>query len=244
VDSPIDRRARYELAHFGEAIGDPSRAAMLVSLMGGEGRPASDLARVAGIAPSTATSHLQRLEAAGLVLAQPRGRHRYYTLAGAHVAHALESIAVGSRARGATAALDGSERGAFALARTCYGHLAGRLAVAIWAQARALRWVRWSDSAVTLRPRGVEALHRVGLLGDLSNGLEGRPCIDWSERVAHVSGPLGIALCDALCGKRWLTRTAGRLLRITPRGREGLRALDVRLIAGPVGSHTPSRAEG
>jgi hypothetical protein len=210
---------------------------MLVSLMGGEGRPASDLARVAGIARSTATSHLQRLQAAGLVVAQPRGRQRYYSLAGAHVAHALESIAVGSRAGGGAAPLDGSDRAAFALARTCYGHLAGRLSVAFWAHARAMRWVGWSDAAVTLRPRGVEALRDVGLLGDLSSGLEGRPCIDWSERAAHVSGPLGVALCDALSASRWVIRGHGRVLRIMPRGKEGLRALDVRLIVGRPPAH-------
>src|SRR4051812_18178051 len=66
--STLDRRARFELAQLGEAIGDPSRAAMLVALLGGVALPASELARAAGVAPSTATSHLQRLGDAGLVV--------------------------------------------------------------------------------------------------------------------------------------------------------------------------------
>ena len=39
-------------------IGDPTRAAMLGALLGGEALPAGELARRAGIAPATATSHL------------------------------------------------------------------------------------------------------------------------------------------------------------------------------------------
>jgi DNA-binding IclR family transcriptional regulator len=66
----------------------------LVTIIGGAAIPASDLARIAGLAPSTATSHLRRLEAAGLVVVCPRGRHQYFSLSGSHVAHAVESQTV------------------------------------------------------------------------------------------------------------------------------------------------------
>src|SRR5579859_1158506 len=92
VRSPIDRRSCYELAHVGDAIGDPSRAAMLVALMGGVAMPASELARVAHVVPSTATSHLRRLMQAGLVVVRAQGRHRYFALSGAHVAEAVERL--------------------------------------------------------------------------------------------------------------------------------------------------------
>jgi hypothetical protein len=119
-----------------------------------------------------------------------------------------------------------------ARARTCYGHLAGRLAVAFWARARDARWVRWSDVAVRLLPRGREALTACGLFDGASPThmrMElGRPCLDWSERVPHVAGPLGVTLCDALLTRRWVVRVKdGRTLRITPRGGEALRALGV-----------------
>jgi DNA-binding transcriptional ArsR family regulator len=227
VDSPIDRRARYDLAHFGEAIGDPSRAAMLVALMGGTARPASDLARIAGVAPSTASSHLQRLEAAGLVVVRPYGRHRYYALAGAHVAQAVESIATGTAANGQKPRRGPAPDDALALARTCYGHLAGRLAVAFWARAREARWVRWSDAAVTLLPGGRDTFARHGLLRDARTHI-GRPCLDWSERVPHVAGPLGVALCEELLARGWVARNAdSRALRVTTRGDDRLRALGV-----------------
>src|SRR4051812_4469837 len=92
VRSPIDQRARCELTQFGDAIGDPSRAAMLVALMGGVARPAGELARAAGVSPSTATSHLNHLTTAGLIEVRVQGRFRYYALCGSRVADAVERV--------------------------------------------------------------------------------------------------------------------------------------------------------
>jgi DNA-binding transcriptional ArsR family regulator len=218
--SAIDRRARYELANFGEAIGDPSRSAILVALMGGVARPATELARVAGIAPSTATSHLARLLDAGLLVVHAQGRHRYYALAGPEVAHAVESLVT---LRAPPRRMMSDE--ALAKARTCYGHLAGTLAIAFWTRARDARWVRWTDGAVALLPRGRDAFLR-----DANLPLAGRPCIDWTERVPHVAGPLGVATCDALIAAGWLARAkTSRALRVTARGAERFAELGVRL---------------
>jgi DNA-binding transcriptional ArsR family regulator len=226
VSSPVDRRARYDLADLGEAIGDPSRAAMLVALMGGVALPASELAQVAGVAASTATSHLRRLTDAGLVVARAQGRHRYFALAGPHVAEALERLA--------TLDVRGSPRRplpdeALSLARTCYAHFAGRVAVAFWKRAVEERWVRWTDASVSLLPRGQAALARRELLVDAALPLTGTSCLDWSERVPHVSGRLGVALCGALFARGWVKRVQGsRAVRVTARGEEGLAGLGVR----------------
>jgi DNA-binding transcriptional ArsR family regulator len=72
-------------------IGDPTRAAMLGALLGGEALPAGELARRAGIAPATATSHLARLVEHGLLVPRRAGCHRYYA-ASADVAAALEAL--------------------------------------------------------------------------------------------------------------------------------------------------------
>jgi DNA-binding transcriptional ArsR family regulator len=220
MDSAVERRARYELAHFGEAIGDPSRAAMLVALIGGAARPASELARAAGVAPSTASSHLAHLLDAQLVVVRPQGRHRYYALASPEVAHAVESL-VTLRAPPRRMHTDD----VLANARTCYGHLAGRLAVAFWSRARDARWVRWTDGGIALLPRGRDAF-----LPHADLPLAGRPCIDWTERVPHVSGPLGVRVCEAFLAERWLARARGsRALRVTPRGEAALARLGVRV---------------
>ncbi len=203
---------------------------MLIALMGGTARPASELARIAGIAASTATSHLQRLEGAGLVIVRAQGRHRYYALAGPTVARAVESLATCAPATSTARRKPSAAGDAPALARTCYGHLAGRLAIAFWTRAAHQQWIRWSDVAVTLLPRGRDALAEGELLQD-AGPLSGSPCLDWSERVNHVSGPLGIALCEGLLRKAWVARIAGsRALRVTARGEERLQALGVRWV--------------
>jgi DNA-binding transcriptional ArsR family regulator len=204
------------LARIGDAIGEPSRAAMLVALMGGVALPASELARIAKIAPATASDHLRQLRRAGLITQRARGRHRYFELASAQVADVVERVAALASSRPVAT-------GAFAMARTCYSHLAGRIAVALWNRATDRGWIRWEDDAVRLLPAGQRALDAVGL--ELSE-LAGKSCLDWTERVPHVSGPLGTKLYDALRANKWVVPVEGaRELRITVRGREGFRAL-------------------
>jgi DNA-binding transcriptional ArsR family regulator len=82
-------------ARFAEVAaiaGDPTRAGMLHALMDGRALTASELAHVAGIAPQTASGHLARMTAVGLLIVEKQGRHRYHRLATAAVAHMLESI--------------------------------------------------------------------------------------------------------------------------------------------------------
>ncbi|MFC7609362.1 helix-turn-helix domain-containing protein [Teichococcus aestuarii] len=74
------------------AMGEPARAAMLAALMDGRAMTATELARVAGIAPPTASGHLARLVAARLVAAERHGRHRYHRLAGPEAARLIESM--------------------------------------------------------------------------------------------------------------------------------------------------------
>jgi len=68
------------LAEIGALLGDPGRAAMLDALMDGRALTARELADHAGIAPQTASAHLARLIAAGLLAMEKQGRHRYHRL--------------------------------------------------------------------------------------------------------------------------------------------------------------------
>ena len=82
-------------ARFAEVAalaGDPARAGMLHALMDGRALTASELAHVAGITPQTASSHLARMIAAGLLSVEKQGRHRYHRLASPAVAQMMESI--------------------------------------------------------------------------------------------------------------------------------------------------------
>src|SRR5712691_7191101 len=79
-------------AEVAALAGDPARAAMLMALMDGRALTASELARAAGITPQTASAHLGRLTAAGLLGLHCQGRHHYHRLASAAVARMLEGI--------------------------------------------------------------------------------------------------------------------------------------------------------
>src|SRR5260370_30621860 len=82
------------LSRAGALIGEPSRAAMLWSLLGGESRPASELAMLANVSPQTASNHLRLLLDAGFLKVKAMGRNKCYSLAGPPRAAALESVAV------------------------------------------------------------------------------------------------------------------------------------------------------
>ena len=120
-------------AEIAALAGDPARAGMLHALMDGRALTASELARVAGIAPQTASGHLARMTAAGLLSVQKQGRHRYHRLASPGVARMMESIMlVASDLEPPRKRLTvGPREAALRRARTCYDHLAGKLGVAL-----------------------------------------------------------------------------------------------------------------
>jgi DNA-binding transcriptional ArsR family regulator len=81
------------LARVAAMVADPARSRMLAYLLSGECASASELAKAASVTPATASGHLTQLLEARFVVCEPRGRHRYYRLADADVAHALEALA-------------------------------------------------------------------------------------------------------------------------------------------------------
>ena len=86
-------KAGPDIAMVASLVGDPARSNMLSALMTGRALTASELAHQAGITPQTASSHLAKLEAGGLIEPEKQGRHRYYRLTGPDVAHVLEGLA-------------------------------------------------------------------------------------------------------------------------------------------------------
>src|SRR5260370_39051781 len=118
-------------AEVAAMAGDPARAAMLHALMDGRALTASELARVAGIAPQTASGHLARMTQTGL-LAVAR-QHRYHRLATPGVARMIEGIMrVASELQPPRKNLSvGPRDTSLRQARTCYDHLAGRLGVCL-----------------------------------------------------------------------------------------------------------------
>ncbi len=211
------------LAEIGQLVGDPARAAMLQALMGGRALTAGELAFQAGVAASTASGHLAKMTATGLLAPAKQGRHRYFRLASPEVARMLEGIQLVAalhappRRRPASRADE-----ALRLARTCYDHLAGRLGVALSDALTAGGQVELSEEGGQVTASGETFLAELGLDLEAARARHRafcRPCLDWSERRPHLAGALGAALAERFLAAGWLRRQRdSRAVTITPAG--------------------------
>ncbi|WP_301169640.1 ArsR/SmtB family transcription factor [Brevibacillus nitrificans] len=207
-------------------IGEPSRVAMLLSLLGGKSLPASELARAARITPQTASSHLSKLVEGGLLVNESYGRHRYYRLANAEVAHALEALLAIATPRPIRSLRESDQVRAMRFARTCYDHLAGEVGVALTDQLLSLQMIEEADQEFVLTEAGRQKLQSLGVdveFSPKSRRRFARPCLDWSERRHHLAGVLGASLTNRLFDLGWIERLPeGRAVRLTPAGIAGL----------------------
>ena len=217
-----------DIALIASLLGDPARANMLSTLIGGQALTAGELARHAGVTPQTASSHLAKLVAGGLVSARRQGRHGYFALSGPDVALVMEGL-MGLAARtGRLRARPGPRDPELRRARVCYDHLAGELGVAL--KEGLITAGRLEEDGEALRPTraGAEFLRGIGIeLETLGQGRRPlcRACLDWSERRSHLAGALGAALLDRIYDLGWAARAPGeRIVRFTAEGLKAFRA--------------------
>jgi DNA-binding transcriptional ArsR family regulator len=217
----------HRVSEVAAALASPARAAIACQLLSGTAHTGRELARHAGVAPSTASEHLGRLLDAGLLAVEAQGRHRYYRLADRGVAALLETMLAALPQPPDLGPPPGPRLPAgLAFARSCYDHLAGRLGVAVHDRLVELDAVRLGPAGVVLTEGGVELLGGLGVVVVPERGRPtARQCLDWSQRRHHLAGTAGARLLDALLGRGWLHRGAARPreLRLSRAGREGLR---------------------
>jgi DNA-binding transcriptional ArsR family regulator len=219
--------ADKDVAACATLIGDRTRVTLLLALSEQiDGLPAGELAHRARVSAPTASSHLGKLVAGGLIAAERRGRQRYFRLAGREVAQALEALATIAPSRPVRSLRDQKLGEAIRAARTCYDHLAGELGVALMQALERNRVIASADGGYAVTRRGERALGSFGL--DVE-GLRGqrrplaRACLDWSERRSHLAGALGAAVTARLFELGWVERVgSGRAVRVTKAGRAGL----------------------
>jgi len=192
-----------DIAAIAALVGDPARANMLCALLDGRALTASELAYAAHVTPQTASGHLGKLARASLIVPAQQGRHRYYRLAGAHVAAMMESISAVSAIappRLKPIRIDDKMREA----RMCYDH------------------IELGEDGGVVTDSGEAFFHKLGVDLAAARGHRRafcRPCVDWSERRFHTAGAVGSALAQRLMDLRWITRKRdGRALSITPVG--------------------------
>jgi DNA-binding transcriptional ArsR family regulator len=190
-------------------VGDPGRANMLVALVGGRALTASELAQEAGVTLQTASSHLSKLTAGGLIEQDKQGRHRYFKLSGPDVAHMLETLMGLAERAGHARVRTGPKDPQLRRARVCYDHLAGDMGVAMFDALESKRLIARESGNISLTNRGEQFLLNLGI--DVAQLRQAkRPlcksCLDWSVRRNHLAGAVGAALLDHFYEKRWARR--------------------------------------
>lgn len=218
------------IATVAALLGDPARANMLTALMDGRALTVSELAQAAGVALWTASGHLSRLDAAGLLKAEKQGRHRYFRLSDPDVAQVLEGLMRLAARTGAARVRTGPKDAALRTARVCYDHLAGERRVALMQGLVRSGWIEGEgDPRVT--STGRDCLAEIGLdVARLERGRRAlcRRCLDWSERQSHLGGALGAAVLDLIVGGHSARPLAGRVLAFTADGaRKSASAFDL-----------------
>ncbi|AZQ74362.1 transcriptional regulator [Streptomyces luteoverticillatus] len=214
-----------DLAALAGLLADGTRASFCLALLDGRAWTATELARHAGVAASTATEHLNLLVGGGLLAQERQGRHRYVRLADPETAQLIETLAsMAPRRVNPPRSLPAVNRSrALARARTCYDHLAGALGVAITEAMTDRGLLDW-EQGLTLTGNGIAWLAGLGIaLPPATRRPPVRACLDWTERRPHLAGAVGAALCRHAFDSGWITRIGtGRAVALTEIGRRTL----------------------
>jgi DNA-binding transcriptional ArsR family regulator len=218
-------KAGPDIAMVAALVGDPARCNMLTALMTGRALTASELAHEAGVTPQTASSHLSKLEAGGLIEQQKQGRHRYYHLTGPDVASVLEGLEGLAARAGHMRVRTGPKDPALRRARICYDHLAGDLGVQMLDSMKKQRLVRQSKQAIELTGEGRRFMAEALQINAEALSHPRRPvckaCLDWSERRHHLAGTLGAAMMNRFTELKWAARDAAPGSRVVHFSRTG-----------------------
>lgn len=198
-----------DIAFLGSLIGDPARANMLTALLSGKALTASELAHEAGITPQTASAHLSKMEAAGLLQLRKQGRHRYFALADDDVGSVLEAMMGFAAKKGHLRSRTGPKDPALRYSRVCYNHLAGDLGVRMMDSLLAKNFLTPETEGLGLTRDGKAFFENFEIDFEPLEKLR-RPlcksCLDWSNRRSHLAGSLGSALLTRFYDLGWAKR--------------------------------------
>jgi predicted transcriptional regulator len=185
---------------------------MLLALMAGKALTATELALEADITTQTASSHLAKLVAGGLLIVRKQGRHKYFQLHDAEVAQLIERLLTISISGNRSAIFTGPKNPAMRRARVCYDHLAGSIGVNLFDSMVVNQYIKEDGDVATLTETGRTFFRQAGVDFDAIMETK-RPlcksCLDWSERKNHLAGILGKWILDEVFSNGWAEREDG-----------------------------------
>ena len=114
----------------------------------------------------------------------------------------------------------------FNYCRTCYGHLAGFIGVALTEGMERQQYLEKSESGYLVTKNGWAWLSKFDISeSDFKKSRRPltRQCIDGTERRPHLAGQLGDGLLEKMLHCGWFEKIEGsRELEVTPEGRQNL----------------------
>lgn len=216
-----------DIARLAALIGDPARANMLTALMSGKALTATELAAEAGVTSQTASSHLAKLDAGGLLRPRKQGRHKYFSLANDDVASVLEGLMGLAAKEGHLRTRTGPKDTALRKARVCYNHLAGDMGTQMFDSLQQHGFLTLSDD-LQLTQKGAGFMADFGIdLVQLQSQKSPlcKECLDWSARRSHLAGSLGRAVLSRMEALKWAHRSPNsRAVAFSARGTEAFGA--------------------
>lgn len=197
-----------EFSQIASLIGDKTRSIMLWSLLDGNAYTATELAISANTSRQSVSNHLSKLIGANLVSVEKQGRHRYFRLANEQIAQVIESMAslIPNQIVEIKKSADAQK---LAFARTCYDHLAGKLAIEIVTSLTKQKIIILNGHLFEVTDFGMEWFEKIGI--DIDSLKEKKrsfahKCLDWTERKHHIAGALGAAILEKFLEKDWIRR--------------------------------------
>ena len=219
-----------DLASVGALVADRAKCQILVALAADGGALPAWLAAQAEVSASTASGHLHKLVAGGLLVVESAGRHRNYRLANPEVvATLIETLERLAPALPIQSLGQSQQARAWRQARVCYDHIAGTLGVDLMGALVERGHVGPAHEAARVDPHqdqyaitseGWAFFQTLGVVVP-SSRQPVRHHKDSIEDGLHLSGALGRGLLTRFVDLGWLQRHPNRRLHITPEGRKG-----------------------
>jgi len=212
-----------KLADLAAQLADRSRATMVLSLMDGSSRPASELALLANLSAASASMHLAKLVRSGILTVRSQGRNKFYRITTPAMAHAIEALGVASSSPVSHLKRERTLiSNPWGFARTCYDHLAGSLGVELALALQRRAYLRAEGREFELTATGKTWLQELEIDSHALESMKrsfAPQCLDWTDRRYHIAGALGSALLTRMFELRWLKKAwAPRLVRLTTQG--------------------------
>jgi len=207
-------------------IGDPTRAAIMWTLLDGRAFTATELAIIANTSPQNISMHLTKLLEGNLLSVEKQGRHKYYRFSSKEVAYAVEAMANLIPKPEIASKKESENYPPIKYCRTCYDHLAGKIGVALTDSLLEQKIILNKNDAFEISSEGKKWFSDFGINLEEAQKQKRiflKPCLDWSERRNHLAGSVGALLLNKMITEDWIRKTKdSRAIIVTGKGEKEL----------------------